>query len=144
VVGFSLFGDLMWMRGEVEPASGEAYAATRMPPLQGTLGIRYDNPSDTWGVEIYGLFATAQDRLSPEDKKDLRICESSTTPGDLRQNCSSFDGWFTMGLRGHYSFDFGLDVVASVDNLLDQNYRVLGSGFDAPGINARVGLNYRY
>jgi outer membrane receptor protein involved in Fe transport len=51
-------------------------------------------------------------------------------------------GWVTAALRAGYPFGERTTVYVSVENLLDQNYRVHGSGVDAPGRNFYVGVRY--
>ena len=41
-------------------------------------------------------------------------------------------------LRGHWKPTDNLELTASVQNILDQLYRVHGSGNDSPGINMLV------
>jgi outer membrane receptor protein involved in Fe transport len=51
-------------------------------------------------------------------------------------------GWATVALRAGYPLGERTTVYISVENMLDQNYRVHGSGVDAPGRNFYVGVRY--
>jgi len=51
-----------------------------------------------------------------------------------------FPGFVVVNLRGAYAFSEHHKVMFNLENLLDRNYRILGSGFDAPGIN--LALSY--
>lgn len=53
-------------------------------------------------------------------------------------------GWFTADLRGGFALGECASLHFAVMNLLDRNYRVHGSGLDAPGVNAWIGLRYRF
>lgn len=129
-----------FVRGEqhddyVDPDTGEApfdgEPAQRIPPLHGWVGVRYE--AATWfdWVELTTSWALAQDRLSPQDLQDPRIDPDGT------------DGWITLdldaggpiaGAASSSSWMFGLH------NLLDESYRIHGSGLDGPGFGFVVGL----
>jgi hemoglobin/transferrin/lactoferrin receptor protein len=49
-------------------------------------------------------------------------------------------GWAVFGVRGGYPLSEMVRIDAGVENLLDQNYRFHGSGVDAPGVNAWIGV----
>lgn len=50
--------------------------------------------------------------------------------------------WWTVGLRGGYSLTETLSLDVAAMNLTDRNYRIHGSGTDAPGIDVSVSLRY--
>lgn len=47
-------------------------------------------------------------------------------------------GWWSLSLRGGYTFSPNNELMFGVGNLFDWNYRLHGSGFDAPGFNANA------
>jgi outer membrane receptor protein involved in Fe transport len=51
-------------------------------------------------------------------------------------------GWATLEVRGGAPLGERLELQFSVANLADKNYRIHGSGIDAPGIDAYVALRY--
>jgi hemoglobin/transferrin/lactoferrin receptor protein len=53
-------------------------------------------------------------------------------------------GWVTFGLRGGYEITSNVGVTLIGENLTDKNYRVYGSGVDAPGRNLQVRLSLRF
>ncbi len=129
-----------FVRGEqrdddVDPDTGEApfdgEPAQRIPPLHGWVGFRYNAASWIDWVELTTSWALAQDRLSPQDLDDPRIDPNGT------------DGWVTLDL------DLGGPIggaasnsnwLIGLHNLLDEEYRVHGSGLDGPGFGIVVGL----
>lgn len=135
-----------WMQGDVEKDDGTTVPYRRIPPLSGAAGLRWQR-GDLM-LEVFGRFAAAQDRLNPSDESDLRICADPDKPGstykDSGKDCAGTPAWADVGVRSGYAFgrNLRLDVVAR--NLLDQNYRVHGSGFDAPGIGGSVALSGRF
>lgn len=122
----------------VDPVTGEApfddVPARRIPPLHGRLSLFYEPLEPThaiaWG-ELRLSLADRQDELNPEDESDPRI-DPDGTPG-----------WATLDL------DLGGPIAETktcswslgLHNLLDESYRVHGSGVDAPGFNVVVGLH---
>ncbi|MGL6268301.1 MAG: hypothetical protein ACRC2O_10240, partial [Chitinophagaceae bacterium] len=70
--------------------------------------------------EIEMLFAGAQKRLSTGDKSDHRINPNGTP------------GWLTMQCRAGYNGQW-LSVQTGIENILDQSYRMHGSGIDGYG-----------
>lgn len=131
---FSFLSRSAYARGQqfdpaVDPETGEQplydVPFRRIPPLHGRVGLRWDRPQPSkffdWS-ELYVLWAAEQDRLHPEDLTDPRIDPNGTA------------GWATLNTA------VGGPIVTSdahwsvgLYNLLDQQYRVHGSGFDAAG-----------
>lgn len=123
----SVFGALGWTYGQNvtdnEPLS-------KIPPLNGRLGVRFA-ASDRW-VEGLAQFAGLQDRLSTTDKTDPRMDPNGTS------------GWATLNIRGGITVSEGMRLKGGVQNLLDAGYREHGSGVDAPGFNASVGMEVQF
>jgi hemoglobin/transferrin/lactoferrin receptor protein len=107
--------------------------STRVPPLHGVVGVGYD-ARETWfeRAGVTAQWASAQNKLSPQDFADPRIDPNGT------------NGWVTLdvdvtgpiGARGGGSY-----WSVGLHNLLDEDYRVHGSGFDAPGFGVVVGVH---
>jgi outer membrane receptor protein involved in Fe transport len=53
-------------------------------------------------------------------------------------------GWASFSVRGGVPLTERLDLIAALENLLDKNYRVHGSGIDAAGRNVFVRLRWRF
>ena len=51
-------------RGEQTEADSSVVAADRIPPFNGHVSLRYE-PGETWFLDTYLMFASAQHRLSP-------------------------------------------------------------------------------
>jgi len=137
---WALEGLAAWTRGRqyddtVDPNTGEApldgVDLRRVPPLYGRVGVRWDERDGPRLLDRAGLWldwATDQDELHPDDVSDPRIDPDGT------------DGWtvWTLEVGGELSRGVRWDV--AFVNLLDQNYRVHGSGFDGPGRSVVIGL----
>jgi outer membrane receptor protein involved in Fe transport len=121
--------------GHVAYAFGENTTANepmrRIPPLNGLLGLRYDGAGGWW-VQASVQAATLQDRLASGDRDDHRIPPGGT-PG--WQVVDLFSG-LPVGRR--FTMSFG------ALNLFDRAYRTHGSGIDAYGRSAWVGIDARF
>jgi outer membrane receptor protein involved in Fe transport len=53
-------------------------------------------------------------------------------------------GWASVGIRSGFPLGERWSLKAALENLLDRNYRIHGSGTDSPGIGAWVGVGYRF
>ncbi len=53
-------------------------------------------------------------------------------------------GWATVSVRSGFPLSERWRMNAAIENLLDHNYRIHGSGVDAPGISAWVGVGVRF
>jgi outer membrane receptor protein involved in Fe transport len=53
-------------------------------------------------------------------------------------------GWASFSLRGGLPLSESLDLLGAIENILDKNYRLHGSGVDAPGRNAYLRLRWRF
>ena len=108
-----------------QEVDGVTEPADRIPPLHARLAVEWQIGDalrlDTW------LVATArQDRLSARDVDDVRI-DPLGTPG-----------WVVAGTRLRWDAGTGWQIDFGVDNVFDKQYRVHGSGIDAPGRNASL------
>lgn len=136
--GFSLFGSVAWQEGEADAFPTSASASVRAPlsrlhPLAGLLGLRWDAPGKNYFGEIFGLAADKQDKLSPDDARDTQRIPPGGTPG-----------YATLNLRGGYNFRRNVRAVAAIENILDEDYRIHGSGYNQPGRNFKFSLEVRY
>lgn len=120
---------LNFTRGEQEEADGSTVAADRIPPLNGRLGVDIAW-RDSITIEPYVVFAATQDRLSERDLRDSRIDPEGT------------DGWMTANIDLRWQPGEHWTLHAGALNIFDAQYRVHGSGLDAPGQNLRVNLRY--
>lgn len=103
---------------------------TRIPPLNGRLGIGFIDPSGFW-ASLDFLAAAKQDRLSSADENDTRIPEGGTP------------GWELFNLRMGYQWKF-VTLTAGLNNIFNEAYRTHGSGVDGYGrsvwIGAKIGF----
>jgi len=144
----------------------------RLPPQQGSTRLLYRR-SRIW-AEARLTASGAQDRLSGGDRDDerigasrrrqdiadfynarrfpvaesLRSIQDRVLPGvadSVRVALfSSTPGWVSIDLRAGIPLDEMLSLEAALTNIADRNYRIHGSGIDAPGRSLHVGLSWRF
>ena len=138
-----------WVRGqqwddtEDPPGSGEQplhnVPMRRVPPFHGHVALNWEPAQSRYGFVGWGriewVFAARQGRLHPYDVLDPRIDPDGT------------DGWQVVNLDvgGPIGeLGDGSTWTVGIHNVLDEEYRVHGSGFDAPGRGVVVGLHLAF
>jgi hemoglobin/transferrin/lactoferrin receptor protein len=136
--GVSLFAGGGWQEGEADYFPTSAAVSARAPlsrvnPLSGTLGLRWESVEAGFFAEVFGQAADRQDQLSPDDARDTQRIPPGGTPG-----------WATLNLRAGYNWQSKVFVTAAIENILDEDYRLHGSGINQPGRDFRLSLEYRF
>jgi hemoglobin/transferrin/lactoferrin receptor protein len=136
--GVSLFGHASWQEGEADAFPTSAAASVRAPlsrlnPVSGLAGMRWDSPTKAFFAEVFGQGAAKQDRLSPDDARDTQRIPPGGTPG-----------WATLNFRVGYAWREQLFLTAALENALNEDYRLHGSGYNQPGRNFKVGTEWRF
>ena len=131
---WSVFGNLTWMDGELDTFPTSEPVLVREPldrlmPLSATAGLRWTAGDDKKWFEGQLSFADEQDQLSTRDKSDTDRIPPGGTPG-----------YAVLTLRGGWHLSSRLSISAALENLLDEDYRVHGSGINEPGRNLVVSL----
>lgn len=138
---WTAFGRFSWTDGQqdvfrdlsVPDASATTEVISRLPPLNGAIGMRYEPLDQDFFVEAEAVLYDEQDRLSTRDRADGSRIPAGGTPG-----------WATFNLRGGYEFDPQKIVVLELQNLLDKDYRLHGSGVQEPGFNAVLAVDLTF
>jgi hemoglobin/transferrin/lactoferrin receptor protein len=133
---WSLFGDFMWQEGKGDDLVNgvkETTYLSRMAPTRGRLGFRWDSSSKKYWAEAYSIMADKQEKLSPGDQGDTSRIPPGGTPG-----------YVTYNVRGGVKLREELRVTAAVENITNVDYRIHGSGLNAPGTNFVFTLELRF
>lgn len=118
-----------WMDGKVDayPTSDAVmerdYISRLMPPTV-ELGLRWQREDRKYWVEVVGNAADKADKLSADDERDTQRIPPGGTPG-----------YAVCSLRGGSKVTDNLNLSLAVENLLDEDYRIHGSGVNEPGRN---------
>lgn len=123
-------GTATWTRGDRTPATmAESEPVPKIPPVHGSLAVRRE--SRTWFAEVVGRWALAQTRLAPRDIADRRIPDGGTP------------GYAVLDARIGGAIYSRVRATLTVENILNDPYRVHGSGVDGAGFGAIVSLSSR-
>lgn len=133
-----VFGSVAWQDGQVEgfPDSTTQRVeepVSRLLPLTGLVGLRWDSPAQRFWVEGSVLMVDRQDRLSDSDVRDNQRIPPGGTPG-----------YTVTTLRSGWRVNEALMLTAAVENVTDEAYRVHGSGINEPGVNFIFGAELRF
>ena len=129
---WTAFANASWMDGEVDQldTNGVLQRApvTRLKPLTWLLGLRFE---PRWCPKLWAQaewrHSEDADKLAFRDETDLRRIPPGGTPG-----------WDVFNLRAGYDFTRKFRASLALENLLDENYRIHGSGQNEPGFNVVV------
>ncbi len=135
---FTFFSAGSWQDGEVDqfPTSGpqvERQPASRLIPLTGLFGVRWDDPSRRFFVEGSVQIVAAQTELSFGDQADTQRIPPGGTPSYELYN-----------IRAGWQINEYAMLTVACENILDEDYRVHGSGVNGLGRNFVFGLELRY
>jgi hemoglobin/transferrin/lactoferrin receptor protein len=127
----SLYGNAYYTYGELLTSNDYV---PRIPPLQGILGMRFNQPKRRTFFDVYTWMVQRADRYNSANLTDVRFIRGGTP------------GYATLNARTGRSFGSGQrhQVTLGLENITDKYYRVLGSGVDGAGFNAVFGYQYAY
>jgi hemoglobin/transferrin/lactoferrin receptor protein len=100
-----------------------------IPPVYGRFGIKHRQAK--WNAELFTLF------------NGWKKIKDYSNSGEDNQQYATADGmpsWLTLNLRTQYNIAPKMTILAGVENILDQNYRLFASGISMPGRNFILSL----
>ena len=130
----SVFGALAWLDGEADnPATGNPEPLSRLMPLTGLLGIRWISEDESWWAEGTLTMVKGQDKLSARDAGDTQRIPPGGTPG-----------FSVISIRGGKELFEDFDLFLGLENISDKDYRIHGSGQNESGLNAIIGVDWKF
>ncbi|WP_161604363.1 TonB-dependent receptor [Roseiconus nitratireducens] len=125
----ALYGNFYYTYGQITTSD---QPISRIPPTQGILGLRFEEPEQRCYVDLYTWMVRRADRYNDSNLGDVRFLPGGTP------------GYATLNLRTGKSFGNQNQhhLSLSLENITDKYFRVLGSGVDGPGFNAVFGYQY--
>ena len=130
--GWSTYGNFWYTYGRNDVTNAPL---SRIPPAQGTLGLRWRSSDARSWWSMYAWMVRNQDRLDTvRDVTDERIPAGGTP------------GYTTLNMRAGHAFGDAQQhrVSLSLENLTDKSYLVHGSGVYGTGFTARFGYSLAY
>lgn len=130
----SVQGALAYLQGKVDtfPTSErlvEREYISRLMPTTAHLSMRYDANQMPWWMTVSLIAAEKADRLSTRDQSDTDRIPQGGTPG-----------YGVVNFRAGYRFSEQLTFNFTLENLLDKDYRIHGSGQNEAGRNFVLGI----
>ena len=132
----SLIGTYMYGKNDQFPTSTQAVAEdyiSRLMPTTFNAAFKYTAEDDSWFTEVQMQIAERADRLSSNDRRDTQRIPPDGTPG-----------YGVIHIYAGYQLTESLDLGLSIENLLDKNYRVHGSGQNEVGRNLVASLDWTF
>jgi hemoglobin/transferrin/lactoferrin receptor protein len=121
-----------WQDGK-QTTGGVEDTIRRMNPLSGAVSLKWTDPDERYWVSGRVQAATRQDNLSALAASDTQRIPVNGTPQHI--TASIYAGWeVSESLQLNFAFE----------NLTDEDYRIHGSGQNAPGRNATVSVKYEW
>jgi hemoglobin/transferrin/lactoferrin receptor protein len=136
--GFSTWVTAAWMDGQVDayPKSTTKeerdYISRLMPPTA-EVGLRWRENSGRYWIELVSDMAARADKLSADDERDTQRIPPGGTPG-----------YAVFHARVGTALVKNLDVVLSLENIFNEDYRIHGSGVNEPGRNLVLTAAYTF
>ncbi len=128
------FGTVSYTDGEVDqfdPAGALVrHPLDRMKPFAVWTGVRYAPPCSRFWAQADIEHSAREDRLSFRDETDSRRIPPGGTPA-----------WTRLNLRAGAKLGRNLRMSLALENVLDENYRIHGSGQNEPGRSVVLALD---
>jgi outer membrane receptor protein involved in Fe transport len=136
--GFSAETWISWTRGDIEMPFQDPITQPirRMSPLQGAASVGYAARNQIW-AKAFLRWSARQDRLSPGDLNDARICPAGAA------GCTGTPGFAIISLAGGVPLSRYVDFVLHIHNLTNEKYKFHGSGVYGPGLSAIAELRVK-
>lgn len=148
--GFALYAMVAYAHGEVQrlPAPGQAALGPaadplwRVPPLHGFGTLQLRRPRSLLSFAEVGVrWATAQTRLSVQDRLDPSVCPPASMAS---MACDGTRGFIVGFARGALRLTRRAHITGTIENLSNETYRLHGSGVTAPGLGAYIAMEGTY
>ncbi len=135
---WTLYSSAAWLDGKVdqfELPSGDKVSKPldRTMPFTAVLGVAYEPVEAPWWVQADVLMAAKADKLSLRDETDVERIPPGGTPG-----------YAVFGVRGGRQIDERTTVGLGLENILDKDYRIHGSGQNEPGRSLVLSWNVAF
>ena len=96
------------------------------------MGLRWRNSEKYEYLDFYAWMVRRQDRLNFQDISDTRIPNGGTP------------GYATFNIRYGTMLSDTQRITVEFENILDQAYRVHGSGVDGAGFSANIQYSFEF
>lgn len=136
--GLRLEGVMTFARTQARLTSGDlSDARIGGRRTAATIATYFNGTAVDLGLVRNGVLLATGETLGEVQSRVLGGASASTP-------YSTAPGFIAFGARALYPLGKTVDVMVIGENLTDRNYRLIGSGVDAPGVNAAIKLRFRF
>lgn len=136
--GLRLEGVMTFARPQTRLASGDlSDARIGGRRTASSIATYFNGAAVDLGLVRNGILTATGETLAQVQSRVLAGSSASTL-------YSTAPGFVAFGARALYPLASTLDLIVIGENLTDRNYRLIGSGVDAPGANVALKLRYRF
>ncbi len=131
-ISWKVYNSLI-IRGTVNYTYGRSetdstpYPLAHIPPVFGRVSASWN--IKLWQLEFFSLF---------NGTKPVSDYNIEGEDNFYQSTINGTPAWYTLNIRSSYRLSEYSSIQISVENILDQNYRVFSSGISAPGRNVLV------
>lgn len=141
---FGANANLTYTYGNYLKNKGVSTPLDHVAPLYGKVGLTFASNCRRVKAEFYSLFNARKpaSRYNPDGEDNAGYATQFGMDGN-----SDFEGmpaWFTLNLMASYSPVRNLTIQGGIENILNTEYRVFGSGINAPGRNFMAALRVNF
>jgi hemoglobin/transferrin/lactoferrin receptor protein len=135
---WTLWSNFTWMEGQLETAvivggAQQTEPLSRVMPTTVNYGLRWEATNRRFWAEAASTVSAGQHRLSASDRLDTQRIPPGGTPG--------YDIYH---LRAGWQVNKYFGLNASLENILDADYRIHGSGVNEPGRNLILSAEVKF
>lgn len=126
---WTLWSNFTWMEGRLDTpvilgGATQTEPVSRLMPATVNYGLRWETGDNKFWAEAASTVTSGQHRLSAGDRLDTQRIPPGGTPG--------YDVYH---LRAGWRVNRNFALSAALENILDTDYRIHGSGLNEPGRN---------
>lgn len=137
-MGFSLYSNITWQKGEEELDDGSSSPLRHAAPLFGLSRLRYTLPNVTLELNARYSAAVSFEEM-PEEEKAKTYMYATDADGNPYS-----PAWYTLNFKVLVKAGEQLSLNGGIENITDQRFRPYSSGMVAAGRNLIFGLQYRF
>jgi iron complex outermembrane receptor protein/hemoglobin/transferrin/lactoferrin receptor protein len=131
-------GTVLYTKGDQQYADGTEAPMSKIPPLGGSIGLRWADKTQRLWLAYSLHWAVPQSRLGLRDQEDPRICPASMQ--GQPELCGT-NGFTAHGVSAGAELTSHIVVTAGFDNIGDRLFRTHASGIDSAGRSVWVGVS---
>ena len=141
---FGANANLIYTYGNYIEDDGMDIPLDHVAPLYGKIGLTFRTTDRKVNAEFYSLFNAKKSasRFNPSGEDNMGYATQYGMDGS--KDFEGMPAWFTLNAMAAYTPTPNVTVRGGIENILDTEYRVFGSGINAPGRNFSIALQVHF